>query len=117
MTKNPSPVAARAAYAGLRATTLAARIAAAGRSRLGHQHEPPPSSGPLRVLMIAMYPEAFMGTKYRLRMWAERLQQRGHDVELALTMPTATRTASPTTGRPGLARSFTCGCSSQGWPR
>jgi hypothetical protein len=87
VTKTDSPVAARAAYAGLRATTLAARIAATGRSRLGHQHEPPPSSGPLRVLMIAMYPEAFTGTKYRLRMWGERLKQRGHDVELALTMP------------------------------
>jgi glycosyltransferase involved in cell wall biosynthesis len=41
----------------------------------------------LRVLMIAMYPETFTGTKYRLRMWAERLRRRGHEAELALVMP------------------------------
>lgn len=39
--------------------------------------------------MIAMYPAAFTGTKYRLAVWAERLSRQGHEVELALTMADA----------------------------
>lgn len=87
MTRTDSPPAARAAYAGLRAATFAARVAANGRSHLSHRHAPPPPKGPLRVLMIAMYPRHFTGTKYRLDIWAKRLRQRGHHVELMVTMP------------------------------
>jgi hypothetical protein len=37
--------------------------------------------------MLAMYPQGFTGTKYRLGVWAERLRRRGFEVELALVMP------------------------------
>jgi hypothetical protein len=77
---------ARAAFAGAQAATVGARIAARARS-VGPRHAPPPPDGPFRVLMLAMYPEQFTGTKYRLGMWARRLRTAGFEVELSLPMP------------------------------
>jgi Glycosyl transferases group 1 len=70
----------------LRAATLAARAMTTGQSRIHRRHDPPPADGPLHVLMVAMYPRGFTGTKYRLAVWAERLRRQGHSVELDLTM-------------------------------
>jgi len=78
---------ARAAFAGMHAATLLARGAASARAAAGTRHPPPPREGPFRVLMLATYPERFTGTKYRLSEWARRLERRGFEVELALTMP------------------------------
>jgi glycosyltransferase involved in cell wall biosynthesis len=77
----------RTVSGGLKVATLAARVAAATSARVEESHPPPPRTGPLSVLMIAMYPAAFTGTKYRLAVWAERLRRRGFEVELALAMP------------------------------
>ena len=77
----------RSIYGGLRAATVAARGAAAGLSAGATSHPPPPATGPFSVLLVAMYPSGFTGTKYRLRTWADRLRRRGFDVELALVMP------------------------------
>ena len=78
---------ARATYAGLRIATAGTRAIAGTRSRLSRRHDPPPAEGPFRVLMVAMYPGQFTGTKYRLRTWAERLERRGFETELVLAMP------------------------------
>ena len=85
----PAPLVARGAYAGLQGATLAAHAAAALYSRIRHQHSAPPKDGPVRVLMVAMYPSRFTGTKYRLGIWADRLRRRGFDVELALPLADA----------------------------
>lgn len=77
---------ARGAFAVCQAATLATRVGVSVRTRLGTPHAPPPQAGPFRVLMVANYPGQFTGTKYRLRMWAERLERRGFEVEIALTM-------------------------------
>jgi glycosyltransferase involved in cell wall biosynthesis len=85
----PAPKRAvdRTVFGGLQAATLAARAAAAASSRIESPHPPPPRTGPFSVLMIAMYPKVFTGTKYRLAVWAERLRRRGFVMELALAMP------------------------------
>ncbi|MGI8863615.1 MAG: glycosyltransferase family 4 protein [Solirubrobacteraceae bacterium] len=80
------PIGARAAFAAMHAATLTARAVATTGSRLGQRHEPPPLEGPLRVLMLATYPEQFTGTKYRLRMWAKRFESRGFTIDVAPTM-------------------------------
>ncbi len=81
-----SPLSGRLAYAGLTASTLAARGVAGCRRAVGKKHPPPSPTGPLRVLMIAKYPSTWTGTKYRLVTWARRMRVRGHHVELAFTM-------------------------------
>jgi len=78
---------ARLVLAGLLAITLLVRGVVAVTSRVGRRHAPPPVEGPFRVLMVAMYPEQFTGTKYRLAVWAQRLRRRGFEVDLVLTMP------------------------------
>lgn len=83
----PRRTADRAVFGGLIAATLGARAAAAASARVESPHPPPPQTGPFSVLMIAMYPRAFTGTKYRLAMWSERLRRHGFNVELALAMP------------------------------
>src|SRR4051794_27802153 len=77
---------ARALLAGTQAATLGARAVARARSEAGRRHAPPPPEGPFRVLMVAMYPAHFTGTKYRLGLWAQRLRRDGFEVELAVPM-------------------------------
>ncbi len=77
-------VADRALYAALRATTLLARGATSLRTLGVRRHPPPPTDGPLRVLLLAQQPASHAGTRHRLDGWARRLRREGHDVELSL---------------------------------
>lgn len=77
---------ARATLLGLQVRTAAARAVLAATAP-ARRHAPPPADGPLRVLMLAQYPEQFAGTKYRLGVWARRLRASGHVVDLSLAVP------------------------------
>jgi glycosyltransferase involved in cell wall biosynthesis len=77
----------RAVFAALQGATLVTRAATAVTSRIESRHPPPPTTGPFSVLLMAMYPERFTGTKYRLAMWRNRLRRRGFEVALAHVMP------------------------------
>jgi len=76
-----------AALSGLRAATLAGRVALALTETMGRPHAPPAPEGPLRLLFLSQYPERFAGTKYRLGRWADRLRWAGHHVHLSVAVP------------------------------
>ncbi len=78
---------AGATLTGLRAATLAGRMALGITARVKSPHAPPPPEGPLSLLFLSHYPEHFAGTKYRLGRWADRLRWAGHRVDLSVAVP------------------------------
>jgi hypothetical protein len=74
----------RVCFGAMVASTAAARGAVALRGAFGRRPPPPPPEGPLRALLVASHPSGGAGTKYRLRVWGDRLRAAGHHVQLAL---------------------------------
>ena len=79
----------RATLLALKAATLATRAAVAGTAELGRASEPPPTEGPLSILLVAHYPASNAGTRCRLLNWKAPLEARGHRVDVALPSTSA----------------------------